>query len=78
MGLATVLRLRFTRYLCSVSWLAALIGWGLKGSGDPNEVSEGKMLLLFSAVGFVFSLVLLVGNYSEYYRAKKALRTGNY
>ena len=58
--------------------LAALIGWALKGSSDPKEALKGKMFLLFSAVGFVFSLVLLFGHYSEYYRAKKALRTRDY
>ena len=58
--------------------LAALIGWALKGSSDPKEVSKGKIFLLVAAVGFVFSLVLLVGNYSEYYRARKALQAGDY
>lgn len=58
--------------------LAALIGWALKGSSDPKEANKGKMFLLVAAVGLVFSLVLLVGNYSEYYRAKKALQAGDY
>ncbi len=58
--------------------LAALIGWGFRGSSDPKEALKGKMFLLFAAVGLVFSLVLLVGNYSRYYRAKKALQAGDY
>jgi hypothetical protein len=55
-----------------------LIGWALKGSSDPKEALKGKMFLLISAVGFVFSLVLLLGHYSEYYGAKRALQTGDY
>ena len=58
--------------------LAASIGWALKGSSDSKEALKGRVSLLFSAVGFVLSLVLLLGHYSEYYRAKKALQTGHY
>jgi len=58
--------------------LAASIGWALKGSNDPKEAIKGRMFLLLSAVGLVLSLVLLLGHYSEYYRAKKALQTGDY
>jgi hypothetical protein len=58
--------------------LAASIGWALKGSSDSKEALKGRMFLLLSAVGFVLSLVLLLGHYSEYYRAKKALQTGHY
>jgi hypothetical protein len=58
--------------------LAASIGWALKGSSDSKEALKGRMFLSLSAVGFVLSLVLLLGHYSEYYRAKKALQTGHY
>ena len=58
--------------------LPALVGWALKDSDDSKEALKGKFFLLLSAVGFSFSLMLLIGNYGEYYRARKALQTGDY
>jgi hypothetical protein len=54
--------------------LPGLIGWALKDSDDPKEAFKGKFFLLLSGCGFALSLVLLIGNYAVYYRAKKALQ----
>jgi hypothetical protein len=58
--------------------LFGLIGWSLKGSSDPKYASKGKFFLLISGIGVVLSFVFLIGVFSEYYNAKKSLRTGNF
>jgi hypothetical protein len=58
--------------------IPGMIGWALKDSADPKESLKGKFFLLISAVGFCFSLVFLAGNSNEYFKAKRALETGDY
>ncbi len=58
--------------------IPGIAGWALKDSTDPKESAKGKLFLLVSAVGFCFSLLFLAGNSSEYFRAKRALETGDY
>ena len=58
--------------------LPALVGWAVKDSDDPRLALKGKIFILVSGCGFALSLVMLVGNYAEYSRAKKALETGSY
>jgi hypothetical protein len=59
-----------------LTMLFLLIGWALKETEDPQMSSKGKLFMIFSGCGFSLSLLLLVGNFSEYYRAKSALDTG--
>jgi len=56
----------------------AMIGWALKNSLDSKEVVKGKFFLAIAGAVFLLSLVLIAGNAAEYYKAKRALQTGNY
>ena len=58
--------------------IAALVGWALSRSDGPKEAAKGKFFLLVTAIGFGFSLVLLIGSYFEFDHAKSALQRGDY
>jgi hypothetical protein len=58
--------------------LFGLLGWGLAKSSDEGFVSKGKIFMAIAACGLIFSIVLLLGNWNQYYQATRALRLGDY